>query len=82
MYVIIDWHILSDGDPNCYKDEAKAFFSEMAEKYKDRVNVLYEICNEPNGVDWQTVKEYAEEIIPVIRGKDEDAVVLVGNHDW
>ena len=82
MYVIIDWHILSDGDPNTYVDEAKRFFAEMAEKYKDHDNVLYEICNEPNGVDWAAVKRYAEEVIPVIREKDPKAVIIVGNPDW
>ncbi len=30
MYVIIDWHILSDGDPNIYKEEAKEFFMRSA----------------------------------------------------
>ena len=82
MYVLIDWHILSDGDPNRYVDEAKAFFAEMAEKYASYDNVLYEICNEPNGVDWPTVKTYAEAVIPVIREKSPDAVIIVGNPDW
>ena len=82
MYVIIDWHILSDGDPNTYLDEAKAFFAEMAQMYREHNHVLYEICNEPNGVDWQTVKRYAEQVIPVIREKDPDSVILVGNPDW
>ena len=82
MYALIDWHILSDGDPNRYLDEAKLFFAETAEKYRDYDNVLYEICNEPNGVDWPTVKSYAEQIIPVIREKDPDSVVIVGNPDW
>lgn len=82
MYVIIDWHILSDGDPNTYLETAKTFFAEMAETYRDHNNVLYEICNEPNGVDWAAVKSYAEQIIPVIREKDPDAVILVGNPDW
>ena len=82
MYVIIDWHILSDGDPNTYLDDAKAFFEEMAETYRDHKNVLYEICNEPNGVDWQTVKHYAETVIPIIREQDPDSVILVGNPDW
>ena len=27
MYVIIDWHILSDGNPNTYIGEAKQFFN-------------------------------------------------------
>ena len=82
MYALIDWHILSDGDPNRYLEDAEAFFAEMAEKYRDYNNVLYEICNEPNGVDWPTVKSYAEQIIPVIRGKDPDAVIIVGCPDW
>ena len=33
-------------------------------------------------MDWQTVKRYAEEIIPIIREKDPDSVILVGNPDW
>ncbi|MCM1191060.1 MAG: cellulase family glycosylhydrolase [Butyrivibrio sp.] len=83
MYVIIDWHILSDGDPNTYKEEAKKFFGEMSAEYADRDNILYEICNEPNGgTSWSRVKEYAEEIIPVIRENDEDAVILVGTPNW
>ena len=82
MYAIIDWHILSDGDPNTYIDEAKAFFAEMAEKYSGCENVIYEICNEPNGVDWAAVKGYAEAVIPVIREKDPQALVIVGTPDW
>ena len=82
MYAIIDWHILSDGDPNQYLEEAKVFFADMAERFHDYNNVLYEICNEPNGVDWQTVKAYAEQLIPVIREKDPDSVIIVGNPDW
>ena len=82
MYVIIDWHILSDGDPNTYADEAEIFFAEMAEKYRDCNHVLYEICNEPNGVDWASVSAYAQRIIPVIREKDPDSVIIVGNPDW
>ena len=82
MYALIDWHILSDGDPNRYIDEALLFFAEMAEKYKDYDNVLYEICNEPNGVDWPCVKAYAEKVIPVIRERDPDALIIVGNPDW
>ena len=83
MYVIIDWHILSDGDPNTHKEDAKAFFTEMSEAYSGYDNVLYEICNEPNGgTSWSSIKSYAEEIIPVIRANDEDAVILVGTPNW
>lgn len=83
MYVIIDWHILSDGNPNTYIGEAKQFFNEMASKYAANNNVIYEICNEPNGgTSWQDIKNYANEIIPVIRQYDKDAVILVGTPNW
>jgi endoglucanase len=84
MYVIIDWHILSDGNPQTYKSEAKQFFTEMAERYADSPAVLYEICNEPNGnVSWKNdIKPYAEEMIQTIRAIDSDAIILVGSSTW
>lgn len=85
LYVIIDWHILSDGNPNMYKDEAKEFFDEFSNKYKNVPNVIYEICNEPNGqnVTWDNdVKPYAEEIIPVIRNNSPKSLVIVGTPNW
>lgn len=83
MYVIIDWHVLSDQNPNTYIDESKNFFREMSALYADYNNVIYEICNEPNGgTGWQDIKTYAEVVIPVIRENDENAVILVGTPNW
>lgn len=83
MYVIIDWHILHDLDPNVYIEDSKAFFEEMSKKYADHDNVIYEICNEPNGgTTWESVKKYAEVIIPIIRKNDKDAVIIVGTPNW
>ena len=83
LYVILDWHILSDSDPNRHLAEAKAFFQEFSHEYRDSVHILYEICNEPNGgVSWPRIRQYAEEVIPVIRGNDPDAVILVGTPTW
>ncbi|MCI8274248.1 MAG: cellulase family glycosylhydrolase [Lachnospiraceae bacterium] len=82
MYTIIDWHILNDNNPQIYKSQAVGFFSEMAGKYKDYNNVIYEICNEPNNCSWQDIKSYATEVIGVIRAKDPDAVIIVGTPTW
>lgn len=84
MYVVIDWHILSDGNPNIYKNESLVFFDEMSKLYKDVPNVIYEICNEPNGgVTWNSdIKPYAEEVIPVIRKNSKKALVIVGTPNW
>ena len=83
MYVIIDWHILADGNPNTYINEAEQFFSEMSKEYADYDNVIYEICNAPNGgTGWGEIKSYAEKIIEVIRSNDEDGIILVGTPNW
>lgn len=83
MYVIVDWHVLQDQDPNVHKEDALRFFDEISLLYEDHTNILYEICNEPNGyATWDSVKAYADEIIPVIRENDGDAVILVGTPAW
>lgn len=83
LYVIIDWHILSDYDPNLYREQAKDFFKEISLEYADHDNVIYEICNEPNGgTSWQEIRDYAQEIIGVIRENDRDGVIVVGTPNW
>lgn len=85
LYVLIDWHILYDMTPMKYKKEAVAFFDEMSSLYKDYPNVIYEICNEPNGYDttWNdVVKPYAEEVVATIRKNDPDNIILIGSSTW
>lgn len=83
MYVIVDWHILSDGNPNSHKKEAKAFFKEMSKELKGYNNVIYEICNEPNnGTSWKEIKSYAKSVISTIRENDKKAVIVVGTPTW
>lgn len=83
LYVIVDWHVLSDLNPLVNKDEAIAFFDEVSKKYATNNNVIYEICNEPNGgTTWADIKTYAEEVIPVIRANDPDSLIIVGTPTW
>ncbi len=84
MYVIIDWHVLNPGDPNKYTSDAISFFDEFAKKYNKYPNIIYEICNEPNGnVNWNTnIKPYAEKVISTIRKYDKDAIIIVGTGTW
>lgn len=83
MYVIIDWHILNDNNPNSHIDDAKEFFDDVSAKYSSNHNVIYEICNEPNGgTSWSDIKSYAEIIIPVIRKNDKNAIIIVGTPNW
>jgi hypothetical protein len=79
---LIDFHILTPGDPNYNTSRAITFFTDIANTYKNNNNVLYEICNEPNGVSWATIKSYADQVIPVIRAIDNDAIICVGTKGW
>ncbi|MBQ4258517.1 MAG: glycoside hydrolase family 5 protein [Clostridia bacterium] len=78
LYAIVDWHILSDGNPNDHLSEAITFFDAVASEYANDPAVIYEICNEPNGVSWEEIKEYSWAMIHVIRKYSPQAVIIVG----
>lgn len=83
IYCMIDWHVLTPGNPNANLTDAKEFWAYMATKHGGKKHVLFEICNEPNGVNWSTVKTYANEVIPVIRNIDKtNTVIIVGTPNW
>lgn len=81
IYVVVDWHSHHAED---YTEEAKAFFSEVAQKYGDKPNLIYEIYNEPlENVSWDEVlKPYHEEVIEAIREHDVDNIVICGTPSW
>lgn len=97
IYALIDWHQLVPGDPNAFLSEATAFWTYMAEKHGNKKNVLFDICNEPNndstydanwnsisyknGVSWSRIKEYADKIVPIIREKS-DNIIIIGTPQW
>ena len=77
VYVIIDWHAHT-----MHTQEAKAFFSRMAQKYGKYPNVIYELYNEPIDDSWESLKAYAKEIIAEIRKYDPDNIILMGCPHW
>ena len=80
LYVLIDWH---DHHAHEHTDLAVAFFTEMARRYGDRPNVIYEIYNEPQQVSWRRdIKPYAEKVIAAIRAVDPDNLIIVGTPVW
>jgi endoglucanase len=82
LYVLVDFHILTPGDPNANLGLAKTFFANVSGKHAANDNVIYEIANEPNGVSWDAIKTYADQVIPVIRKNAPDSVVLVGTRGF
>jgi len=83
MYVIADWHILNDNDPNTNMSRAVEFFSAIGRKYGKIPNIIYEICNEPNGgTTWDDIRDYASCVIPVIRHYNDSSVIIVGTPEY
>jgi endoglucanase len=80
IYVLIDWH---DHHSNEHLEQSKTFFTVMAKKYAGVPNVIYEIWNEPEGaISWDTVKNYAVQVITEIRKYDPDNLIVVGSPHW
>lgn len=80
IYVIVDWHSHHAED---YVAEAKAFFSEVSEKYGDTPNIIYETYNEPLDVSWvNTLKPYHEAVLASIRENDPDNIVICGTRTY
>ena len=86
----------SKGNPMDMVGQAKSFFQNITShvRQKGYNHVLYELCNEPNyniegdpyqlGRDyvWAWIKEYCQQILPIIKSGDPDAIVLVGTPQW
>jgi endoglucanase len=80
IYVIVDWH---DHHAENHMAEAKNFFGELAQKYGDKPNLIYETYNEPLKVSWTNVlKPYHQAIIDTIRHWDPDNLIVVGTPTW
>jgi endoglucanase len=98
LYVLVDWHQLSPGDPNLDKENAKKFFTDIASKYGKYDNVMYDICNEPNNEgayddDWNEIPlgytvTWTQHIKPYaeeiipIIREYSDNVIIVGTPRW
>lgn len=81
IYAIIDWHC--EGDNSGYVEQAKTFFSEMAQKYASHPNIIYEIWNEPKDQTWNDkIRPYCVEVVKAIRQHDPNNLILCGTQTW
>lgn len=80
LYVIVDFHTHNAPD---YKNQAKTFFTEIANQYGNTPNVLYEPYNEPISQSWSgTIKPYHNELIQTIRAIDPDNIIICGTRTY
>ncbi len=78
VYVIVDWH-----SHVLHLEEATDFFTEVATKYADCPNVIYELYNEPVEDSWADLKAYGESLIETITSiSTVEPVILMGCPHW
>lgn len=80
IYVIIDWH---DHNAHNSRAQAQAFFADMAQRYGNTPNVIYETWNEPLNYSWSgIIKPYHQAVIGSIRQHDPDNIIICGTRNW
>jgi endoglucanase len=80
VYVIVDFHA-----HEAYKEQAQsvAFFSDLAKRYGNLPNVIWEDWNEPLQVSWTgVIKPYHQAVVSAIRAADPDNIIVLGTSTW
>jgi endoglucanase len=81
LYAIIDWHYIDT--TTLHQDTTAAFWQDIAPRFKDDSNVLFELYNEPtNSGSWATVKPDMQTWYDIVREAAPDNIVLVGTPQW
>ncbi len=78
IYVIVDFHA-----HNPHEQVAKRFFTEIASKYRNSPNLIFETWNEPlEKYDWKSViRPYHKHVISEIR-KHSSNLIIAGNRTF
>ncbi|MEV1072251.1 cellulase family glycosylhydrolase [Micromonospora parva] len=80
VYVIVDWHA-HEAQNN--QSQAVAFFGDLARRYGNLPNVIWEPYNEPLQVSWTNViKPYHQAVVSAIRAADPDNIIVLGTPTW
>ncbi len=89
LYVIIDHHQIdnmtssgSTASPSA--TDAKTFWADIAPKFANYPNVLYEIYNEPidSSKSWSSIKPVVQDIITTVRSAGAENVIIVPSNSW
>lgn len=93
MYVIVDWHVLTPGDPTApIYAGAQDFFKYISSQFPNNKHIIYELVNEPNpgsepgnsndAAGWAQIKAYATPIVEMLRKSGNQNLILVGTPNW
>ena len=84
IYVLFDgWHEGGQGQTAANFKSTVAAWSIMAERYKNQDHLLWEIFNEPHGVNWTAWVPMAQQLVDTIRAHNPvSKVVVCGTANW
>lgn len=78
LYVVVDWHA-----HHPETDRAVQFFGEIAEKFGQYPNIIYEPWNEPAAeYSWQDIKRHHTAVIERIRARESRNLIVAGTRNW
>ncbi len=84
LYAIIDYHQIDNATTGTSAADAKTFWTDVAPKFADYPNVLFEPFNEPidYSVSWSALKPVVQQLIDTIRAGAPRNVVIVPSNAW
>jgi len=86
MYVIFDFHNATHAEsytPADVENILNPVWTQLASRYKDASPyIVYEIMNEPHGIDIPVWNAIVERVFRLIRGIDREHWIIVGGADW
>jgi endoglucanase len=84
LYVIIDFHQIDNATTGTSAADAKTFWTDIAPRFANYTNVLYELFNEPidNKVPWSTLKPVVQGLVDVVRAAAPQNIIVVPSNSW
>jgi hypothetical protein len=81
VYAIIDWHYIDD--TNLHQASTAEFWADIAPRFANDSNVLFELFNEPiNNGSWPSVRADMQRWTDIVRAAAPNNLILVGTPNW
>jgi hypothetical protein len=81
VYAIIDWHYIDD--TTLHQATTAAFWADMAPRFANDSNVLFELFNEPiNNGSWPSVRADMQSWTDIVRAAAPNNLILIGTPNW
>jgi endoglucanase len=83
LYVIIDFHYVSDYNSSAIDQSVRNFWSYVAPRFADVPNVIFEPFNEPiRPLSWSAWKSVVQPWVDIIHAAAPNNLILVGAPQW